>query len=216
MGQSTISLQVVFAATISLITVELLSAALFPGAAGHRLVTIGIVRMFEIVFMVFLLSQWGKGLASVGLLRDKIARGFGRGLVWSAAFGICIILAAGILRFAGYRIFSLPVFTVQKNGASIFLLFLVGGLISPLAEEIFFRGIIYGYLRRWSVVLAVIGSTVIFALAHFLTSGLSYVQIIGGLVFAVAYEIEKNLLVPIAIHVLGNMAIFALSFLVAS
>ena len=33
--------------------------------------------------------------------------------------------------------------------------------------------------------------------------------------FAAAYEVEKNLVVPITIHVLGNMAIFALSFLMA-
>jgi membrane protease YdiL (CAAX protease family) len=35
---------------------------------------------------------------------------------------------------------------------------------------------------------------------------------VGGLVFAVAYEIEKSLLVPITIHVLGNFAIFSLPY----
>jgi membrane protease YdiL (CAAX protease family) len=34
---------------------------------------------------------------------------------------------------------------------------------------------------------------------------------VGGIVFAVAYEVEGSLMVPITIHVLGNMAIFALS-----
>jgi hypothetical protein len=34
---------------------------------------------------------------------------------------------------------------------------------------------------------------------------------VGGIVFAVAYELEGNLMVPITIHVLGNTAIFALS-----
>jgi hypothetical protein len=36
-------------------------------------------------------------------------------------------------------------------------------------------------------------------------------QVVGGILFAAAYEIEKNLVVPITIHCLGNLAIFALS-----
>ena len=36
------------------------------------------------------------------------------------------------------------------------------------------------------------------------------VQAIGGVVFAAACELEKNLLVPITIHCLGNLAIFLL------
>jgi membrane protease YdiL (CAAX protease family) len=59
--------------------------------------------------------------------------------------------------------------------------------------------------------LALIGTTVIFVLAHAIISRIPLTQIVGGIVFAVAYEVEGNLMVPITIHVLGNMAIFALS-----
>jgi membrane protease YdiL (CAAX protease family) len=61
---------------------------------------------------------------------------------------------------------------------------------------------------------AVVVSTVLFALAHSAFGGVGVPQIIGGIVFAAAYEIERNLIVPIIIHVLGNSAIFALSILV--
>jgi membrane protease YdiL (CAAX protease family) len=87
----------------------------------------------------------------------------------------------------------------------------VGGVVSPIAEEVFFRGILYGFLRRWGVLVAVVGSTVIFVLAHPIISGIRLTQIVGGLVFAVAYEVEGNLMVPITIHALGNLAIFSLS-----
>ena len=93
---------------------------------------------------------------------------------------------------------------------------MVGGLISPLTEEIFFRGIVYGFLRKWSAILAVLGSTIVFSMVHGITSGVSFIQVVGGLVFAIAYEVEKNLLVPITIHVLGNTAIFVLAILLAS
>jgi len=38
-------------------------------------------------------------------------------------------------------------------------------------------------------------------------------QIVGGIIFAIAYEKEGSLIVPITIHVLGNMAIFTLSLI---
>ena len=53
-------------------------------------------------------------------------------------------------------------------------------------------------------------------MAHLLSTGLTPVQVIGGLVFAISYEIRKNLFVPITIHVMGNMAIFTLSLILAS
>ena len=92
------------------------------------------------------------------------------------------------------------------------LFFLVGGVVAPVAEEILFRGLVYGFLRRWGAILAVILSTALFALAPPLR-GLPLTQIVGGLLFASAYEMENNLLVPITIHVLGNLAIFTLSAL---
>jgi hypothetical protein len=37
--------------------------------------------------------------------------------------------------------------------------------------------------------------------------------VVGGVLFAAAYEKEKNLLVPVTIHCLGNLAIFSLSLI---
>jgi membrane protease YdiL (CAAX protease family) len=86
-------------------------------------------------------------------------------------------------------------------------------MFGPVAEEIFFRGIVYGFLRKWGVLSALVGTTVVFVAAHTLQSGLPVPQIVGGLVFAIAYELEGTLLVPIVIHVLGNTAIFSLCLL---
>ncbi|MGD9179205.1 MAG: CPBP family intramembrane metalloprotease, partial [Desulfobacterales bacterium] len=89
-------------------------------------------------------------------------------------------------------------------------------LIGPLAEEIFFRGILYGFFRKWGVPTAILLSTLFFVLSHTHTSGsiIPVTQLIGGILFAISYEVEKNLLVPITIHCLGNLAIFTLALLV--
>jgi len=50
-------------------------------------------------------------------------------------------------------------------------------------------------------------------LAHPIFPGIPLPQVVVGIVFAVAYEIEGSLMVPITIHVLGNLAIFTLSMM---
>ena len=95
----------------------------------------------------------------------------------------------------------------------IVLFFVVGVLVAPMAEEVFFRGILYGFFRRWGVSAALVLSTLLFVLPHLGTSGLPITQVIGGVLFAVAYEKEGSLIVPIIIHASGNMAIFTFSLL---
>jgi hypothetical protein len=72
---------------------------------------------------------------------------------------------------------------------------------------------LYGFFRRWGILAALIPTTVIFTLAHPVCSHISATRIVGGIIFAVAYEMEASLMVPITIHILGNMAIFTLSLI---
>jgi membrane protease YdiL (CAAX protease family) len=172
--------------------------------------TVGLVRLVEIILLVIIVIKYGKGLSSIGFAREQWLKGLKRGLIWSVAFGIF----AGILFIILYMLHINPLVILGRGlpfkGYGLIIFFLVGGLISPIAEEIFFRGILYGFLRRWGVVLAIICSTAIFALIH--SRGMSFplTQIVGGIVFAIAYEVEGNLVPPITIHVLGNMAIFTI------
>jgi membrane protease YdiL (CAAX protease family) len=120
----------------------------------------------------------------------------------------------GLLHLAGINALRLLETPLPESIVSIFFYLLIGGVIGPLAEEIFFRGIVYGYLRRWGVFAAVAVSTLLFVLPHLTGGNLPVTQIVGGIVFALAYEKEKNLMVPITIHCLGNLAIFGLTLLV--
>jgi membrane protease YdiL (CAAX protease family) len=95
----------------------------------------------------------------------------------------------------------------------LFFFLVVGGIIGPVAEEIFFRGMLYGYFRRWGMWAALLLSTAVFVVAHAIFHRIPLPQIVGGILFAVAYEKEKNLMVPITIHVLGNLAIFAIAII---
>ncbi|MDY6952228.1 MAG: CPBP family intramembrane glutamic endopeptidase [Thermodesulfobacteriota bacterium] len=174
---------------------------------------LGATRVVEISLFLLIVSVWGRGVPSIGLEKANLASGLHQGLIWSAMFGLFALLGFGILYVAGRDPVHLIRTHLPSGTAELLLFFTVGGLVAPVAEEIFFRGIVYGFLRRWGMVVALVGSTLIFVLAHAIQSGIPLTQIVGGIVFAVAYEITDNLMVPITIHVLGNTAIFALSLL---
>ncbi len=173
---------------------------------------LGVIRCMEALLLLFIAFRFEKNPNAIGLSRSSLLPGLVRGLIWSACFGI----AAGVLflvsLMAGInplKLFNAPLPSAPRQ---IFIFFLVGGVIGPIWEEIFFRGIIFGFFRRWGVYAAILISTVLFVLPHYDGHHLPLTQIVGGIVFAVAYEKEKSLMVPIAIHCLGNMAIFSLTF----
>ncbi len=171
----------------------------------------GVLRAFEAVGLLWFVSRLPQGIASVGLSRAHWVRGLLAGLVWSAAFATVAVIAAAVAHYG----FSVdPIAFVRAPiprdlyGGVIFIL--VAGIVSPVAEEILFRGVLFSVLRRWGAVSAVFGTTLLFTAAHF-HQGFPLIQCIGGLVFAVAMEKSRSLLTPLTIHILGNLAIYALS-----
>jgi membrane protease YdiL (CAAX protease family) len=173
----------------------------------ESLLFIGIVRAIEIVLFIRIV-----GLNALGLEKDRFFPGIIRGLVWSFAFGLLvIIIAEGFWLSSGKNFLRLFRSELPENSIERVLFFCIGGWIAPVAEEIFFRGIIYGFFRRWGVLAAILLSTAIFFVAH-TKAGLP--QWVGGILFAIAYESEGNLMTPIVIHCLGNMAIFMVYFLI--
>ena len=139
--------------------------------------------------------------------------GLKRGVVWSAGFGLLVLLGGVLLYVMGINPLSLIYTPLPADSGHILLVFIVGGIIAPIMEEIFFRGVLYRFLRRWGALTAILLSTLAFVLAHPVFPDVPITQIVGGLLFALAYEIEKNLVAPITIHSLGNMAIFGLSLI---
>jgi CAAX protease family protein len=202
---------------IRTLSVSVLAVLVVEGVARAKLfppslLIIGMARLIQIAAMVWI----GKGMAGdsdiIGFACSQWARGLKKGLLWSAAFGAVALCASVLLSLAGMNVLPMIRAPLPRDFQAMALLFLVGGIVAPVAEEIFFRGLVYGFFRRWGVLIAVILSTALFAFAHSLRS-VPFTQIVGGFLFAVAYEMEGNLLVPITIHVLGNLSIFALSAL---
>ena len=215
METNKIKLSTVLFSILGVAVVEILVRLLNNQDLLEPLIALGFARLVEIIFLLTLIKLREKRLSIIGLASKTVYRGFKRGLIWSISFGVGSAIDFFIIYLAGIKVGALFRMHLPSEGSRLIAFLLAGVLIGPIAEEIFFRGILYGFFRRWGIPLAVILSTLLFVLPHAPSSGpaIPVTQLIGGILFAVAYEIEKNLLVPITIHSLGNLAIFILSLL---
>jgi membrane protease YdiL (CAAX protease family) len=203
-----------FAVSIAAVLVaETIFGIVVPKHTHAVLTALGITRCLEAILLLLICLQSEKDLKALGLSPSTIIPGIIKGLFWSACFGLVVAVIFVILFVIGINALKLlnnPLPTTIQN---IVVFFLVGGVIGPIAEEIFFRGIIYGFFRQWGIFIAIAISTLLFVFIHPVGQNLPFTQLVGGIVFAVAYEKEKSLMVPITIHSLGNMAIFSSAFL---
>ena len=175
------------------------------------LIGLGFARLAEIIFLLMMVNIREKDFRAIGLNSADIFAGLQRGFIWAVIFGVAAGVALGIIYLLGIDARSFFQMKLPDNIMNLIYFFFIGAFLAPLAEEIFFRGILYGFFRRWGISTAIIVSTLLFVLPH--TSGhtLPITQIIGGILFAISFEVEKNLLVPMTIHSLGNLAIFTIA-----
>lgn len=86
------------------------------------------------------------------------------------------------------------------------------GLISPVAEELLFRGTLYNCLRRFSSVkMAIPVSALLFGIYHANTVQGIYGFLMGCLI-AYGYEYFGNYKVPVLIHIIANVLAYCLTY----
>ena len=208
-----ITLKTLAASITAVLIVEILLRPAVAGLFISPLPGIGIARIAEIVLLLVVVLHFEKSSLAIGLAPESIPAGIKTGLIWSAIFGIGALVLILLLHAAGINALRMLYTPLPFSQLLVVIYLAVGGIIGPVAEEIFFRGILYGYFRRWGVYPAVFLSTACFVLPHMNTGFFPVTQLVGGTVFALAYEKEKNLMAPITIHCLGNLAIFSLGLL---
>ena len=216
MATNKIKLSTLIISILGIAAIELAARILLGHNVLAPLTGVGLARLAEIIFLLALIYFREGRLANIGLSSPQISRGLNRGVIWAISFGVVAGAVLFISYLAGIKVTALFRMKLPSESNRLITFLLVGALIGPVAEEIFFRGILYGFFRRWGIPAAVLLSTLLFVLPHSYASGIGIpiTQLIGGVLFAFAYEIEKNLLVPITIHSLGNLAIFTLGFLI--
>jgi membrane protease YdiL (CAAX protease family) len=205
-----VQINIVGAAIMAVGLIELAALAMPVGIKFPPMMLLGLVRLIELALLLLVVVKLGNGLQSIGLGGEDLLPGLKNGLVWSAVFGAVVALGFTVLVLTGVNPLKFFASPIRRGLVDLSLLFIVGGLIAPLVEEVMFRGILYGYFRRWGIAAAILISSSIFVLLH-AVKGVPVPQIVGGVVFALAYEFTGSLVTPVIIHILGNLAIFSLS-----
>jgi membrane protease YdiL (CAAX protease family) len=93
--------------------------------------------------------------------------------------------------------------TAEGTGLRVMIV-LAAVVIAPLAEEIMFRGFVYGVLKRYTdAPFAAILSGLFFAIIHMHIGSLVPLWVLA-VIFCIAYEITGCLLVPMLLHAAFN------------
>jgi hypothetical protein len=184
------------------------AAALIPGGP---LAATGAVRLLDIAVVCTLVFVYHGGLSPVGLSRATVPAGLRTGMLWSALFGAAACAAGMILLVSGMEPLPLIQVRLPDSARGRILMFAVGGVAGPVAEELVYRGLVYSFARRWGIWAALCISTLLFVLSHPWGGAPPVPQIVGGIVFCLAYERSKSLVAPMIIHMLGNTALFSIS-----
>jgi membrane protease YdiL (CAAX protease family) len=189
--------------------------------AGHWFLQSALRNIIFVLLPVILVLRKRQPVIKSFLPTRRIGTDFGWGLELALFIGIFNVLA--IKR-------NLPLIEAGQcpshfraaysicNMRSLILFVFGWGILPPIGEELFFRGFLYGALRRKIRPLgAVLISAVIFSAFHLpiagpiaaLTNGYGTVVIgtlLVGLITAIVYEYSGSLLAPIMAHMGLNMS----------
>ncbi len=182
-----------------------------------------IYSIFVIMFAVVFLMVLSKGNPRA-VRNEKVgpARWIASLLVIVGSSGVIYLQLAG---FAALGEYVPAIESALENYAelskmfvgseNIWMIILSTCILIPIAEELIFRGIIQGELRRvMPGFLAVLIQALIFALVHIDPVQVAYV-IIPAIILGAVYEWTKSILVPIVLHMVFNFTGAALPILLA-
>ena len=178
-----------------------------------RTMVASVLVWWALILGPILLSLWFRGfrLGNVfGVDRMPVGR--------SLLLGIALLLSALPMVFAVDYIASallkvntstdtqevIRIFENSSTVAQRVPIILLAVVIAPVAEELAFRGYLYGVIKRYfGAVPALVLSGILFALIHLNLPSFFPLLVLAS-VFALAYELSGSLLVPMTMHALFN------------
>jgi len=189
-----------------------------PGLYAFILASRDLVQLLAVFYLAWRLRRIGLGLGEVGLTGRAFWRNVGVGLLAGTVLVPAVFLVGFLIQFVTSAVFprlSPPYHPLQGLTATSssneirWALGLAAVVGAPLLEETFFRGALYGALRRrWGIGAALLGSSAFFALLHpQLPLGFIPIALLGA-GFAALYEWRQSLVPAMVAHALNNGLIF--------
>jgi membrane protease YdiL (CAAX protease family) len=124
----------------------------------------------------------------------------GEATAQSGLRGWAFVVLLGVVAFAVVRA-VIHTHLLQLSHAAA-----IAGTVAAVAEEIFFRRFLYGWLSRWGVPIALVGSAAAFAAVHIPLYGLSALPIDFGAGLLLGWQrwATGSWTAPAVTHVIAN------------
>ena len=136
------------------------------------------------------------------------------GITASLALNIWIELAATAMSGAGNHMLDSEKYEVVESiqySVPVWLGIVLYGIVSPIVEEMVFRGVLYSRIKKfYSVARAVVFSALLFGMFHANLPQFLYGTAMGVLM-ALCYEYVGCFAAPVMMHMAANILIFLLS-----
>jgi len=131
------------------------------------------------------------------------------------AMPVMALTGAAVQRLLGRPLGSPQLQFLAPDGFSwtiVVGMILIGGLLAPVAEEIIFRGLLYGWLRRFmGLAPAAFLSAAVFGLVHGILPVIAAAFVVG-LALAYIYERTGSLWAPTIVHATQNCIAMTIMF----
>lgn len=108
---------------------------------------------------------------------------------------------------AGSVPFAIANSWLRPSFAQTGVVVILASLVAALAEEIFFRRLVYGWLARWGAGVAIVGAGALFALVHLPAYGLTTLPLnfAAGVIFGWQRWSTGSWKAPAATHAIANL-----------
>ena len=137
-----VSIKILISILAVILVVEWAQSLIVSNGTGDPMIILGAMRFLQITLILLIVILWGKGLETIGLDLSRIFFGIKKGLIWSFGFGILAFFAALALFIAGLDPLALIRMPMNSSLNRFILLILIGGILAPITEEVFFWGVL--------------------------------------------------------------------------
>lgn len=196
-----------------------LGTGFWPGEGPHLARAVGAVVFYIAMVAPVWFAVRAEGLTladAVGMRRFHVGPAVTLAILlvpveWYVGVIWFNILQAQHLRLPGR---PSPIEFFGTSAVGVVLGLLVAGVVAPIAEEIIFRGVLFGQLRRaWGEGAAVIVSALLFAAIHL--NAVAFVPLaFVGVVLALLFRRSGSLWGSILAHGIYNIATFSIALAV--
>ncbi|MFC4076490.1 CPBP family intramembrane glutamic endopeptidase [Salinithrix halophila] len=171
--------------------------------------------VFTLAVYVLCIRPYGLSWKAVGFRRfhRSVWKWIFLGSIFLVAVAALIMTAVEVL---GFSYDNARADSIQNNRSiiGIFVALISAAVISPLYEEIVYRGVFYAFFRtRFGILMGLSINAAIFSLAHIPLYHLLPLTFIGGVVFGWLYERSGSIVPPMLAHGLSNLIFVVLSAL---